>query len=268
MSSSPAFKSRTFFILNFMSDNTKRFSNRVDNYVKYRPSYPAEIIAFLENEMQFNKNFVVADIGSGTGILSKIFLDNGNAVYGVEPNEAMRKKAEEILQDFSLFKSINATAEQTTLQNSSIDVITAAQAFHWFDAVKTKTEFKRILKPNGYCVLIWNERSVASAFEKAYEQLLFDYAIDYKKVNHKNIDEKKIAAFFSPHSFIQRSFINKQVFDFEGLKGRLLSSSYSPAENHPEHNAMIEALMNIYSLYNQNNTVQFNLETKVYIGNL
>jgi ubiquinone/menaquinone biosynthesis C-methylase UbiE len=259
---------RSFFIFLIMNDNTKRFSNRVDNYVKYRPSYPKEIISFFEKEIQFNNKFIVADIGSGTGILSRMFLDNGNTAFGIEPNEPMRERAEELLKDYTTFKSVDGTAEQTKLENESVDLITAAQAFHWFDAEKTKTEFKRILKPNGYCCLIWNERLVTSAFEKAYEKLLLDYAIDYTSVNHKNIDEKKIAAFFAPHQFMQQTFNNKQIFDFEGLKGRLLSSSYTPDENHPKHNAMIESLMNIYSSFNQNNTVQFDYETKLYLGRL
>lgn len=251
-----------------MNDNTNRFSNRVDNYVKYRPSYPTEIISFLEKTIQFNKKFIVADIGSGTGILSQMFLDNSNTVFGIEPNESMRKKAEELLKDYSAFKSINGTAEQTTLKNKSADIITAAQAFHWFDAEKTKTELKRILKPDGFCCLIWNERLVTSAFEKAYEQLLLDYAIDYTVVNHKNIDEKKIEAFFSPHHVIKKTLRNKQVFDFEGLKGRLLSSSYTPDENHPKHNAMIESLKNIFDSFNQNHIVQFDYETKVYLSKM
>jgi len=251
-----------------MNDNTQRFSNRVDNYVKYRPSYPTEIISFLEKEIGFNKNFVIADIGSGTGILSEIFLKNGNTIFGVEPNAPMRNKAEELLKDYSTFKSIDGTAEQTTLQNESIDLITAAQAFHWFDAEKTKQEFKRILKQNGYCCLIWNERLNNSDFLKAYEQLLKDYSTDYTKVDHKNIDDKKIEAFFSPNIVVKKSFSNKQVFDFEGLKGRLLSSSYTPDENHPNYHTMIESLMNIYSSFNQNNQVQFNYETKVYLGKL
>ncbi|HEY2726235.1 MAG TPA: class I SAM-dependent methyltransferase, partial [Parafilimonas sp.] len=229
-----------------MADNTKRFGNRVDNYVKYRPSYPKEIISFLENEIGFNKDFIVADVGSGTGILSEIFLDKGNTVYGIEPNEPMRNKAEELLKNYSSFKSINGTAEQTTLQKESVDIITAAQAFHWFDVEKTKAEFKHILKPDGYCCLIWNERLNESAFAKAYDELLLGFSIDYAKVDHKNIDDKKIESFFEPNHVIKHSFNNKQVFDFEGLKGRLLSSSYTPDENHPKHNAMIESLMNIY----------------------
>ena len=249
-----------------MKDNTQRFSNRVENYVKYRPSYPTEIISFLQKEIGFKSDQIVADIGSGTGILSKIFLDNGNTVYAVEPNKPMRSKAEELLSYYSLFNSVNGTAEETTLKNESINLITAAQAFHWFDAGKTKAEFKRILVPNGYCCLVWNERLISSAFEKAYEELLINYGTDYTNVNHKNIDEKKIAAFFEPLQFIQKTFTNKQVFNFDGLKGRLLSSSYTPDENHPKHRSMLEALKYIFDSFNQNNQVQFDYETKVYIG--
>lgn len=251
-----------------IKNNTQRFSNKADNYVKYRPSYPQQIILFLEKKIQFNSNYVIADIGSGTGILSQIFLDNGNAVYAVEPNMPMRLKAGELLQNYTSFNSINGTAEQTTLQDSSVDIITAAQSFHWFDAEKTWAEFKRILKHNSYCILIWNERLITTAFEKAYEQLLLDYAIDYTSVNHKNIDEKKIAAFFAPPQFFQQTFSNKQVFNFEGLKGRLLSSSYTPEEHHPDYNAMIESLKNIFTAFNQNNKIEFNLETKLYAGKL
>ena len=251
-----------------MADNTQRFSNRVDNYVKYRPSYPKEIISFPEEQIHFNSSFVIADIGSGTGILTKLFLDSGNTVYAVEPNEPMRNAAEYILNDYSSFISVDATAEQTTLSGNSIDLITAAQAFHWFDIPKTKAEFKRILKANGYCCLIWNERLVESPFEKAYEQLLFDYSTDYSNVDHKNINDEKIAMFFAPQHVIKQSFPNKQVFDFESLKGRLLSSSYAPDETHSNYSVMIEMLKNIFATFNQNNAVEFNYETKVYLGKL
>jgi ubiquinone/menaquinone biosynthesis C-methylase UbiE len=251
-----------------MPDNTQRFSNRVDNYVKYRPFYPKEIIAFFEKEIQFNSSCIIADIGSGTGILTKLFLDNGNTVYAVESNEPMRNAAEYILNDYSSFISVDATAEQTTLSGNSIDLITAAQAFHWFDIPKTKAEFKRILKADGYCCLIWNERLVESPFEKAYEQLLFDYSTDYSNVDHKNINDEKIAMFFAPQHVIKQSFHNKQVFDFESLKGRLLSSSYAPDETHSNYSVMIEMLKNIFATFNQNNAVEFNYETKVYLGKL
>jgi ubiquinone/menaquinone biosynthesis C-methylase UbiE len=251
-----------------MADNTQRFSNRVDSYVKYRPSYPKEIIAFFEREIQFNSDSIIADIGSGTGILTKLFLDNNNTVYAVEPNEPMRNAAEYILKDYNSFISVYGTAEQTTLQDNSVDLTTAAQAFHWFDSAKTKAEFKRILKADGYCCLIWNERLVESPFEKAYEQLLFDYSTDYSNVDHKNINDEKIAMFFAPQHFTKQSFPNKQVFDFEALKGRLLSSSYALNENHSNYTSMIATLKDIFATFNQNNKVQFNYETKVYLGKL
>jgi SAM-dependent methyltransferase len=249
-------------------NSTTRFSNRVEQYVKYRPSYPKEIIPFLEKNVGLNSSFIIADIGSGTGISTKLFLDNGNKVFAIEPNNDMRKKAEELLRRYDLFISINGTAEHTTLADASIDMIVAGQAFHWFDAAKTKIEFRRISKPHTYCILIWNERLVVSGFEKAYEQLLFDYATDYKEVDHKNVSEQKIAEFFSPNDFLLKTFPNKQVFDFEGVKGRLLSSSYAPDETHPNFHSMIDTLQKLFDEYKVNNNIQFNYETKVYIGKM
>jgi len=251
-----------------ISNSTKRFSNRVEQYVKYRPSYPKEIISFLEKNVGLNSSFTIADIGSGTGISTKLFLDNGNKIFAVEPNNEMRKKAEELLHQYTLFVSISATAEQTTLPDASIDMIVAGQAFHWFDAAETKTEFRRISKPDTHCVLIWNERLVASGFEKAYEQLLFDYATDYEEVDHRNVSEQKIAEFFEPNDFMLKIFPNKQIFDFEGVKGRLLSSSYVPDETQPNFSSMINVLQKLFYEYSVNGTVQFNYETKVYIGKM
>jgi ubiquinone/menaquinone biosynthesis C-methylase UbiE len=251
-----------------MNDNTQRFSNRVGNYVKYRPSYPTEIIVLLEKEIQFDNSFIIADVGSGTGILTKLFLDNDNTVYAIEPNEPMRNAAEYILNDYNSFISVNGTAEQTTLPGSSINIITVAQAFHWFDPVKTRVEFKRILKDGGYCCLIWNDRVIESPFEKAYENLLLEYSTDYSKVDHKYMNDERVSTFFEPQYYIKQSFSNKQVFDFEALKGRLLSSSYVPEENDLNYAAMIVALKNIFTTFNQNNAVEFNYETKVYLGKL
>ena len=251
-----------------MKNSTTRFSNRVEQYVKYRPSYPKEIIPFLEKNAGLTSSFVIADIGSGTGISSKIFLDNGNTVFGVEPNKEMRSKAEELLQHYPSFISVDGTAENTTIENASIDMIVAGQAFHWFDAERTKAEFRRIARTHAYCVLIWNERLVQSPFEKAYEQLLLDYAIDYKEVDHRNINEEKIANFFSLNDFIAQVFPNKQVFDFEGVKGRLLSSSYVPDEMHPRFSSMIKTLEEIFAVHAVNNAVQFNYETKLYAGKM
>jgi ubiquinone/menaquinone biosynthesis C-methylase UbiE len=251
-----------------MNNSTTRFSNRVENYVKYRPSYPKEIIPFLEKNIGLNSSFSIADIGSGTGISSKLFLDNGNTVYAVEPNNEMRNKAEELLHQYDRFISVNGTAEETSLTDVSIDMIVAGQAFHWFNAARTKNEFRRISKPCTSCVLMWNERLVDAGFEKAYEQLLIEYATDYKEVDHRNVSEQKIAEFFAPNDFLLKTFPNEQIFDFEGVKGRMLSSSYMPNSTHPNFQSMIDALLKIFDEYETNGQVEFNYETKLYLGKM
>jgi ubiquinone/menaquinone biosynthesis C-methylase UbiE len=250
-------------------DTLNRFSNRVDNYIKYRPDYPHEIIAFLKQHGLLTIESVIADIGSGTGISAELFLKEGNTVYGVEPNKEMREAAERLLTQYKNFKSINATAEQTTLQNNSIDLIIAGQAFHWFDKQKSKAEFQRILKPNGTVILMWNDRRTDSTlFLKAYEGFIKMFATDYKEVNHKNIDEKIFNDFFGEKKYKLKSFINYQHFDLEGLKGRILSSSYMPAEGHKNFNAMMNELEKIFDCFQQNGKVTIEYDTKIYYGKL
>ena len=171
-----------------MPDSTKRFSNRVENYIKYRPGYPPEVLYLFHNKMFLQTSSVIADIGSGTGISSKIFLEHGNEVFGVEPNEAMREASKIFLQNFSTFHAIDGTAENTSLNNRSVDFVIAAQAFHWFDKDKTREEFRRILRPNGFVALIWNERQLDSnEFLRDYEQFMLDFGIDYKEVRHEKV---------------------------------------------------------------------------------
>lgn len=249
-------------------DSTKRFSDRVENYIKYRPGYPKEILSYLEEEFGFNSKMQVVDIGSGTGILTKLFLEHGNTVYAVEPNDAMRNAAEDLLKKYSRFISIHGTAEQTGLHNDSVDMIVAGQAFHWFDPVKTKKEFQRIAKINSHVVLIWNERQVKSGFEKAYEMFLMQYATDYKEVKHTNITAGKIEAFYHPHLSTHKTFYNEQIFDFDGLKGRLLSSSYVPNTNHPLYKEMIIALQHLFDKYQDKGKVKIEYETSVYVGEI
>lgn len=252
-----------------MASNSKtRFSDRVDNYIKYRPGYPNEIIDYLKAQDILKADSIIADIGSGTGISSELFLKNGNTAYGVEPNKEMRGAAERLLAGYTIFKSIIGTAEETTLPNTSIDLISAGQAFHWFDIPKAKTEFKRILRPGGFVVLIWNEKQLASSpFMKAYEEMLLKYGTDYAEVKHENIDESMFNSFFD-HGFKLNTFPNEQMFDFIGIKGRLLSSSYAPATEHPEYAPLIEELQRIFNKYNENGTIRFEYITRVYTGKL
>jgi ubiquinone/menaquinone biosynthesis C-methylase UbiE len=249
-------------------DSTQRFSNRVDNYVKYRPHYPKEILEYLKEEINLNGSTVIADIGSGTGILTELFLQNGNKTFGVEPNAAMRLKGEELLNNYKNFISINATAEATTLNDASVDLIIAGQAFHWFDAEKTKKEFKRIAKANAYAALIWNNRQTETNLEKEYDTFLLKYATDYTNIDHKNITPDKIEAFFHPQKVTLATFSIKQVFNYEELQGRLLSSSYISLEENEKYHSMMRELKELFEKYQTNGIVKFNYTTNVYLGRI
>jgi len=249
-------------------DPTKRFSKRVENYIKYRPSYPAEIIPLLEAECGLAAESVVGDVGSGTGILTELFLRHGNKVFGVEPNPEMRRAGEKLLANYPNFISVAASAEETSLPNESIDLIAAGQSFHWFDRDLAKIEFQRILKRNGWVVLMWNGfRVETSPLNKGYQDIVLRYGTDYKEVA-REITGVDVESFFAPGSCKCAKFTFKQVFDFAGLKGRLLSSSYAPESSDPNFEQMIEELRALFDANQQEGKVDFNYETEVYYGKL
>lgn len=253
-----------------MSDlkNTKRFSDRVENYIKYRPHYPQEVIFYLSNECGLNPESIIADIGSGTGISAEMFLKNGNRVYCIEPNDEMRNASGKMFSEFENFFSINAAAENTTLNKGSVDFVIAAQAFHWFDRKLCRKEFKRILRKDGYAVLIWNSRTNTSEFMKDYEGLLKQYSTDYNKVNHENISEAVIKNFYYPNKFSKVTFHNFQEFDCGGLIGRLLSSSYIPLIQNEMYHDMIGNVEKIFSKNNSGGVIKMEYETQLYTGRL
>ncbi len=252
-----------------MSDSKTRFSNRVENYVKYRPDYPREILSALRDRIGFDRSWNVADIGSGTGISTRMFLENGNQVLAIEPNADMRAAAEKMLGNQPRFRSVDASAEQTTLADASVDLIVSAQAFHWFDLPKCKVEFARILKPNGWCALIWNERKTSGTpFLEAYESVLKKYGADYMAVRHERIDMNALGEFFSPRGFQTVTFANHQIFDLDGLIGRCLSSSYAPAAGSPNHEPLLVELREIFSRYQADGRVAFDYQTQVHFGQL
>lgn len=249
-------------------DATQRFSSRVDNYVLYRPTYPHEIIDLLKTECGLTANSVIGDIASGTGIFTRLLLENGNRVFGVEPNEQMRRAGEEFLSAYSRFTSIAGTAEATTLPDASLDFVTAAQAAHWFDRAKARREFMRILQPGGWTALIWNERQTNStAFLRGYEELLLKFGTDYKEVRHERTTDE-IADFFAPSPFQSRTFEMNQECDYSALEGRLLSSSYTPAPDHASHQPMLRELRRIFDQHEQRGQVVLKYETRVFYGQL
>ena len=248
-------------------DSTKRFSSRVDNYVRYRPGYPTEITDLLRDECGLTKNSIVADIGSGTGKLSELFVNAGCKVFGVEPNKEMREAGERM--NFQNFTSIDATAEATTLPAQSADFVTVGQAFHWFDHAKCRVEFSRILKPGGWVVIVWNDRRTGSTpFLVDYEKLLREFSTDYEQVNHRNTDQPEVIRNFFGNEPRFKNFYYVQQFDFEGVRGRLLSSSYAPEAGQPGHEEMLVALKRIFDAHQKNGTVAFEYDTRVHFGHL
>jgi SAM-dependent methyltransferase len=252
------------------ADSRRRFSDRVDNYVRYRPGYPPKVLDALRAGGVLRPASVVADVGSGTGISAELFLRDGHTVYGVEPNEEMRRAAEKLLLPrFPNFRSVDGSAEATTLPAASLDLVVAAQAFHWFDLTKARQEFRRILRPGGHVVLLWNTRKTGgSPFLEAYERLLIEYGTDYRRVRHDNASLERVEKFFAPAPFKAVRFSNEQSFDLAGVEGRLLSSSYAPAPGHPRHEAMMRALWGIFDEFADAGRVRFLYDTEVYVGGL
>ena len=247
-----------------MSDTVERFSNRVENYVKYRPSYPTAVLQLFKDKMGLTESSVVADIGSGPGISARLFLENGNIVYGVEPNSTMRQAAGSILSKFPNFKSIDGTAEATALPTSSVDFVVASQAFHWFDPDAARAEFLRIVKDGGYIGLIWNERQMETTpFLCEYEQFILRNAKDYEYVRHDNISAQDLEAFFQKE-FHSATFENVQIFDFEGLKGRMLSASYMPSETDRGYSEMIDELRELFAKHAESGKIKVFYDTNVF----
>ena len=250
-------------------DSTRRFSTRVDTYVKYRPGYPREVLQSLIEDCQLGPTSPVADIGSGTGILTKLFVENGNPVFAVEPNPEMRAAGESLLGGYSNFFSVTGRAEATGLAARSVEFVTAGQAFHWFDLDAARSEFRRILRPGGWVVLIWNQRDTAATpFLRAYEALLLRFGTDYQGVAHTRRITDQVLRDFYRSDFKSRSFPNTQELDFQAARGRLLSSSYTPEPGHPQYEPMLAKLEAIFEDHAVAGRVLFLYKTQMYYGRL
>jgi SAM-dependent methyltransferase len=252
------------------NDPTRRFSSRVGYYLRYRPRYPLRAAELLESEFEPGRKIVAADIGSGTGFLAELLLDRGHIVYGVEPNREMREAAERLLAPYPEFRSIDGTGEETTLLAESVDLITVAQAFHWLDADRAAGEFRRIAGQDGLVAIIWNNRRIeGEPFSEEYERLVRRYGTDPGYVANRAaaaMERGTMERLFAPGGYREAIFDNSQSFDFEGLRGRLLSSSYAPIEGHPDYEPMMAALRGLFDRYQQQGQVTFNYDTQIFYG--
>ncbi|PCE28867.1 SAM-dependent methyltransferase [Paraburkholderia acidicola] len=248
-------------------DSTQRFTDRVADYVKYRPTYPRDVVDFLHDECGVADDARVADIGAGTGISTKLFLDAGHPVVAVEPNQAMRSAADAWLGGEASYRSVAGTAEATTLDAGSLDLVIAGQAFHWFNPVTVRNEFARILTTQGRVALFWNSRLLTgSVFLEEYEALLQRYGVDYQEVADTYGDDATMIRWFGTRFVGNGCFPNVQPLDFDGLKGRLMSSSYAPKEGHANHAPLLAALRDLFERTEQHGTIEFRYDTRVYVG--
>ncbi len=251
------------------ADPTRRFSNRVEDYVRYRPGYPPEAIALLRRACGLTADAEVADVGSGTGIFSELLLEAGARVVGVEPNPDMRAAAEARLGGNPRFRSVDGRAEATGLDGASVDLVTSAQAFHWFDPAAARREFRRILRPGGSVALVWNDRSDdATPFLTDYDRLLTSYSSEYSEIQRRPRDRDRLAVFFGESGWNEATFANVQVLDWEGLRGRALSSSYVPPAGHPAHDGFVEELRRLFDRHHVDGQVTFVYDTRVFHGPL
>lgn len=252
-----------------MLQPTRRFSDRVADYLRYRPSYPQEAIDFILRRSGLHPNHVIADIGAGTGMFARLFLERGYAVIGVEPNPEMRLAAETTLMDYPGFRSVDGSAEHTHLGDGEADLITIAQAFHWFDRAAARQEFRRVLAPGGHVAIVFNERLVDSSdFLAGYEALLKAQAPEYGRVDHRNVQHQDLLGFFAGGSLHAAEFDYRQWFDWDGLRGRAQSSSYVPNVGRPGHFEFMQSLRTLFDQHAEDGKISFDYKTRVFVGQL
>ena len=249
-----------------MTAATERFSSRVDNYARYRPSYPPPAIELLRERCGLVSGAAVADLGSGTGILTELLLESGARVFAVEPNDAMRAAAEAQLGRHPRFRSVKGTAESSTLADASVDLLVAGQAFHWFDPRRARIEALRVLRPGAWAALLWNERPPeATPFLADYEALLKRHAPEYARITASRADVGTMREFLGAAMEV-RTFANRQILDFEGLSGRLMSSSYAPEPGHPDYEPMIALLREVFARHERDGRIVMPYSTLVYFS--
>jgi len=257
--------------------NEQKFDGKGEVYSKFRPSYPKLFIEYLQSEVGINGSSIIADIGSGTGKLTQLLLGIGKKVFAVEPNDDMRGFAETEFKDNVKFVSVNATAENTTLEDSSVDFITVAQAFHWFDRERFKDECKRILKPIGKVILVWNTREIISAPMEDYETIIRKHCPDFEGFSGRKIsalynetgvkNENDFSEFLNGNYEI-KTFPNDLLNDLESFIGGALSASYAPKEQDNNYSAFVADLTTCFNKHSINNKITIPFTTKSFSGSV
>lgn len=247
----------------------ERFTGRVESYRLGRPRYPDEVVDLLRRECELHDDAMVVDIAAGTGLLSEIFLAAGFAVTAVEPNAEMRAACSELGRNYPNLRCVAGTAENTGLEEQSADLITVAQAMHWFDLERTRVEFARILKPGGCCAVVYNNRHPGGdAFHDAFEKFLPKFGIDYESVKKQHVSRERLEKFFAPAVMKCAVFANSQALTQEAFEGRVLSSSYMPRPGHERHDEMNAELQRLFDEHQSGGAVTIGYDCVVCYGRL
>jgi SAM-dependent methyltransferase len=248
---------------------SQRFTGRVESYRQFRPRYPDQVVSLLEKESRLTTASAIADIAAGTGLLTEIFLARGYTVAAVEPNIEMRAACEKLVPKYPRLRCFDGTAEATGLPSESFDLITVAQALHWFDLPRARIEFSRIMRPDGWCAVIYNERRVTGdPFHEGYERVLREFGIDYDTIQRRHLTPDRIQSFFAPSEMRRAVFPNEQLLTLEALQGRIMSSSYMPKPEQPRYNAMQSAIADLFNTHQQNGYVRLKYNCTVSYGKL
>lgn len=250
-------------------DATQRFSDRVESYRLHRPRYPIEIVDWLRVRCGLQPDSSVVDVAAGTGLLAEIFLARGYAVTAIEPNDGMRAACASQTLRFPKLRCMSGTAEMTGLPAHAADLVTVGQALHWFDLPRTRAEFVRVLRPGGWCAVVYNERRTGGdPFHDGYERILRKFGTDYEMVRSKYLQPERLAEFFGDSEMSQAIFPNAQQLDLDGLKGRILSSSYMPQERHPRYTAMVGEIETLFARCQKDGSVRLEYACVVSCGQL
>jgi Methylase involved in ubiquinone/menaquinone biosynthesis len=249
-------------------DSIGRFSRRAERYDRFRPGYPHDLVAFINTQVSRHAAYAVADVAAGTGIFTELIVNWGNPVYVVEPNSAMRRLAQRRLAGFSNCVFVDGTAEKTELPDASVDLVVSAQAFHWFDLSKAKSEFLRIARDGAYLAVVWNLRNTDSAFESGYEALIRKYAVDYLNVSQHRLQTEQVLAFFAPVKPEYRIFHHVDLLTLDQLRGRTLSYSYMPDEDAEQLGEMLSELETLYAKHQLDGRVRLSYKTRLFVGQL
>ena len=253
-----------------MSENTSsnRFDGKSSNYVRFRPSYPTGVLDAIIATCSLGSGSPVADLGAGTGIFSGLLLERGLNVFAVEPNAEMREAAEQSFGDNPRFQSVSGSAEKTGLPANTVDAVTAAQSMHWFDIGPARKEILRILKPAGWFAATWNQRDTDTPFQRAYADMLRRHISNYDDLVHTRIHDGMIEKFFGNDRFHHFEFSNGQLLDFDGLRGRMNSSSYVPAAGTEVYEQLSIDLNDLFAEHEEDGRVSFDYKATLYVGQL